>query len=220
MVRSVRIASFGFVLTLLAACGTPATPAAPLPPTSVLPTRVAIQSTTQNGTPALAVAAAPTSVPPTAVSTLARPSASPTITLIPPTSTRLIATATTPSTATQAAAAAPGGDVAKGQVLFAKGVEGQPAIPACSSCHYVDNDQILVGPSQKGIASRAASRVPGQDAATYIRTSIINPNAYIVPNEGGHIYAAGGQSLMYQNYAKDLTPQQINDIVAYMLTLK
>ncbi len=220
MFRSARICLFALTLTLLAACGTPATPAPALPPTEVLPTRIAILPTTQNGTPATVAPAAATIVPPTTVPALAKASATPTITLIPPTATRQIATATQLSTATQAAAAVPAGDVAKGQVIFAKGVEGQPAIPACASCHYVDNDQILVGPSQKGIAVRAATRVPGQNAATYIRNSIINPNAYIVPNEGNHIYAAGGQSLMYQNYAKDLTPEQINDLVAYMLTLR
>ncbi len=54
----------------------------------------------------------------------------------------------------------------------------------------------------------------------YLHTSIIKPNAFVVPNEDQKAYSVGGQSLMYQNFAKDLTPEQIDDIVAYLLTLK
>ncbi len=49
-------------------------------------------------------------------------------------------------------------------------------------------------------------------AAEYIHQSIVDPNAYVV--EG---FAEG---LMYQNYAQDLTEQEINDLVAFTLTLK
>jgi hypothetical protein len=52
----------------------------------------------------------------------------------------------------------------------------------------------------------------GYVAADYIRQSIVEPNAHIV--EG---FAEG---LMYQFYGTDLTEEQINDLVAYTLTLK
>ncbi len=71
---------------------------------------------------------------------------------------------------------------------------------------------VIVGPSQAGLATRAETRVAGMSAADYIHQSIVEPNAHIV--EG---FAEG---LMYQNYATDLTEEQINDLVAYTLTLK
>ena len=63
-----------------------------------------------------------------------------------------------------------------------------------------------------GVASHAGQRVSGQTAEQYLRTSILDPNAYIVPG-----YAANG---MYQDFAKVLTDKQVNDLVAYLLTLK
>ena len=71
---------------------------------------------------------------------------------------------------------------------------------------------MIVGPSQAGLATRAESRVPGQSAEDYIRNSITHPNDYVV--EG---FAEG---VMYQNYATDLTADEIDDLVAYTLTLK
>jgi len=49
-------------------------------------------------------------------------------------------------------------------------------------------------------------------AEEYLKESIITPNAHVT--EG---FTAG---VMYQNYGKDLTEQEINDLVAYLLTLK
>jgi hypothetical protein len=71
---------------------------------------------------------------------------------------------------------------------------------------------VIVGPSQAGLATRAQSRVAGMSAADYIHQSIVEPNAYVV--EG---FAEG---LMYQFYGEDLTEQEINDLVAYTLTLE
>jgi len=220
MTRLLRVLLPLLVLTFTAACGTPATLViAPLP-TLVLPTRVAILPTAGGTEPtrAPAVAVAPTTLL-TIVPTRVRPAASPTITLIPtkaPPSATPLPSPTTPPTADPAAE--------RGQVLFAQGV-GTEGVPTCASCHYVDKDDPFTGPSQKGLARRAGTRVAGQDAATYIRNSIINPNAYIVPNQkdaagNDHIYGVGGQSLMYQDYAKHLSDAQVNDLVAYLLTLR
>ena len=52
----------------------------------------------------------------------------------------------------------------------------------------------------------------GQTAEQYLRTSNLDPKAYIVPG-----FAANG---MYQDFAKVLTDRQLNDLVAYLLTLK
>ncbi len=216
MTRLIRIGFVGLVLIVLTACGSPAVPVV-LPPTSVLSTEVGLQPL-NGGSNGNVVAAAPT-IAASPRPTLFRPSATPTITLIPPTTTNQPPTATTAASPTIAATTGIAGDAVHGEVLFKA---GNGTAPSCATCHSVADDTILVGPSQKGIASRAASRVPGQDAATYIRTSIVNPNAYLVPNppDGIHVYAAAGNSLMYAGYAKDLTPQQIDDLVAYLLMLK
>jgi cytochrome c553 len=104
------------------------------------------------------------------------------------------------------------GDAANGEKLFASATIGANNAPGCITCHSLEPDVVIVGPSQAGLGTRAATRVPGQSAEDYIRESITVPNAYIV--EG---FTEG---VMYQNYATDLTEDQINDIIAYTLTLK
>ena len=81
-----------------------------------------------------------------------------------------------------------------------------------------------MGPSLAGIATVAAGRIRapdyhGQatDAAGYIRESIVDPNAYVLP---GPTYSAGGRSLMPGDFAQTLKPEQVDQIVAYLLTLK
>jgi hypothetical protein len=62
------------------------------------------------------------------------------------------------------------------------------------------------------IGAEAGSRVSGQSAADYLRSSIVEPQAYVV--EG---FSAG---IMPATYVDVLTEQQINDLVAYLLSLK
>ena len=207
MLTRSRLALLGVVMLVLTACGSPAS-IVTLPPTPVIPSRVPlIGSTSATTGNATTVAAQPTAtltqVPPTQAPT--EPAATPT--------RRSFATATPNVTAVP-------GDAAAGEALFANGI-GDAAIPTCASCHnVVDDGTVKTGPLMAGIASRAGTRVKGQDAYTYIHTSIINPNAFLVPNQGNQVFAAAGTSLMFQDYAKALTPQQIDDLVAYLLTLK
>ena len=49
-------------------------------------------------------------------------------------------------------------------------------------------------------------------AEDYLRQSIVEPNAHIT--EG---YTEG---VMYQNFGEELTNSQINDLVAFLMTLK
>jgi mono/diheme cytochrome c family protein len=115
-------------------------------------------------------------------------------------------------TDTTAEEPAPVGDAANGEALFAQPVIGANNAPGCITCHSLEPDVVIVGPSQAGLATRAETRVPGQSAEDYIRTSITEPNAYVVE---GFV-----EGLMYQNYATDLTPEEIDDLVAYTLTLE
>lgn len=202
-----------FTILALTGCGTLATPVAEVVPTreavTLAPAVIeAMNSAADEGPAQVAVepTEAPTDIPPTEVPPTEAPTA------IPPTAT---ATATaTPLPPTEAPAAS--GDVANGELLFANGKE---AAPACVTCHMIEQDMALVGPSMVGIADRAATQVEGESAEEYLYKSIMEPNAYLVPDTETNIYAAGGTSLMFQQYADYLTEDEANDLVAYMLTL-
>jgi nitric oxide reductase subunit C len=106
----------------------------------------------------------------------------------------------------------------KGEVLF------KSSPPACFTCHSVAPGVNLAGPSLAGIGHRAAERVKSpdyhgeaKDAAGYIRESILKPSAYLVP---GAIYSANGRSFMPDNFEKLLEDDQVDDLVAYLMTLQ
>lgn len=97
----------------------------------------------------------------------------------------------------------------------------------CASCHDVKNPFPggFICPNLGNIAVEAERiiRLPeyhgsATDAASYIRESILNPNAYLVP--GDAYRASNGSSVMPKNFGKLLTPKQLDDLVAYLLTLK
>ncbi len=100
----------------------------------------------------------------------------------------------------------PSGDVARGAALFAESVSGAPT---CASCHTVD-DQTLIGPGLQGYGARAAMRVPGQAAGEYTYHSITQPASYVVGGFG---------NTMYAQFGRQLSAQQIADLIAYLLTL-
>ncbi len=104
------------------------------------------------------------------------------------------------------------GDASRGKELYQKSVLGPKAAPGCITCHSLEPDVTLVGPSHAGIASRADSIVPGLSAEEYIRESIIHPDA--------HVKEGFFPGIMYQRYGEDLTEQEIRDLVTFMLTLK
>lgn len=82
----------------------------------------------------------------------------------------------------------------------------------CKVCHSLDKDVTIVGPSFYGLADRAANRIPGMSAEEYIRQSILEPDAYVVPD-----FPKG---LMVQNFIEILTENQTDDLVAFLMTLK
>jgi cytochrome c len=112
----------------------------------------------------------------------------------------------------EAGAGEAAGSAERGKELFDRTMIGANAAPGCATCHSLDQGITIVGPPLAGIASRAEEEVPGQPASEYLHESIVEPDAHVV--EG---FAAG---VMYQNYGRDLSGQEIDDLVAYLLTLK
>lgn len=87
----------------------------------------------------------------------------------------------------------------------------------CAGCHGEPGGAGLVGPNLGGVATRAATRVPGQSAEEYITNSIVNPNDYVVAECPNGPCAPG---LMPQTYGQTLTEQELNGLVQYLLTLE
>lgn len=81
----------------------------------------------------------------------------------------------------------------------------------CGSCHATTPDTIIVGPSLAGIATRAETRIPGQDAHSYILSSIMRPDEHLVE---------GFENLMPNNFGRKLTGEEIDAVSVYLLTLK
>ena len=99
-----------------------------------------------------------------------------------------------------------------GEELYNGTAIGAASSPGCITCHSLEEGIRIVGPSHAGLGSRASTVVAGQTAAEYLKESIVNPDAHIT--EG---FAPG---TMYGNYSKELTDEQIDALVAYMVTLK
>jgi len=91
-------------------------------------------------------------------------------------------------------------DIARGQSIYSQ---------RCASCHAIADGVTLVGPSFWNIANRAGERIEGQNAREYIRNSIINPGDFIVE---------GYQDVMQKNLAEVLSSDDINAVIAYLIT--
>lgn len=81
----------------------------------------------------------------------------------------------------------------------------------CASCHSLEPGVDITGPSLAGIADRAWQRIPGVGPEAYIRASILYPSNYIV---------AGYADLMQKNFGEQLSSQDIDDLIAFLMTLE
>jgi mono/diheme cytochrome c family protein len=96
---------------------------------------------------------------------------------------------------------------------------GQFVNSGCGGCHMIEGLEGAVGqvgPDLTNIATVAGTRVDGQSPEEYIRTSILNPGAYIVEQCPPGPCA----NVMPANYGETLATQALDDIVAYLLTLE
>jgi nitric oxide reductase subunit C len=113
-------------------------------------------------------------------------------------------------------AALPAGSTPRGRALFSQAtIRGTSG---CVQCHSLARYKVIVGPSLWGVATRAGRIVQSPDypgAATtaeqYLRESITRPDA--------HVTSGFAHSVM-PDWLTVLDEQQIQDLVAYLMTLK
>lgn len=108
--------------------------------------------------------------------------------------------------------------VAQGEAIF------RNVAHACSTCHSIQRGVVMAGPSLAGIGTRAAEQIgspdykgKAKDAASYIRESITEPSAHLVP---GPTFSAAGLSFMPPGLEKTMTAGQLDQLVAYLTSLR
>lgn len=110
------------------------------------------------------------------------------------------------------------GDPANGQVIFNQSYDTAVGPWICASCHSVTEDgQRLVGPGLYGIYDHTPERIAetgDADGVEYIRNSILHPQDYIVLGDPPY-----PENLMPPNYEELLSEQELNDVIAYLLSL-
>ena len=98
---------------------------------------------------------------------------------------------------------------------------------ACVACHSTTPGVTLAGPSLAGIGSRAAETVANpqyagtaQDPEGYVRESITQPSVHLVPGANFATAPVDGISLMPADYDTRLEDEQLDHLVAYLMTLR
>jgi mono/diheme cytochrome c family protein len=84
----------------------------------------------------------------------------------------------------------------------------------CAGCHNLNEPQTdtnrgPVGPHLGNLHETAPTRVPGEDAVTYVHNSIVAPNAFIVPGYSANIMPA--------NLDARMTDEELDLLVAWLL---
>ena len=178
-------------------------------PTPVTPTATATATHTLTPTPMPTATSTPSPVPPTETPTLI-----PTSTEAPTAGAAAGVVAGMPADFEAKVAAA---DPEMGMTIFNTSHDlpsGQ--VWMCSQCHSVTPDEMrLIGPGLWNVGVRAETRVAGQDAITYIYTSIVHPNDYIV--QGDPAYP---ENLMPNDFGQIFSEDDLANLAAYLLTLQ
>jgi mono/diheme cytochrome c family protein len=110
---------------------------------------------------------------------------------------------------TQAVTPAPPGSTeepAPGEQVAADFNAGmQIYLAQCASCHGAQEG---VGPSLADMKDVAASRVEGKSAEEYLRESILDPSAYVVP---------GYEDIMPKTFGEQLTVSDVDSLVQFIM---
>ncbi|MEE8401159.1 MAG: cytochrome c [Candidatus Hydrothermarchaeaceae archaeon] len=110
------------------------------------------------------------------------------------------ATTTAPPATTEAPASVPVGNIDAGKEVFSG--------KTCSVCHFIKGDYEVGSP----LIAPELSDIGARKDAAFIKESILDPNAVVA--EG---YTLG---MMPQNFGDQLSEVELNDIVAYLSSLK
>mgnify|MGYP001028058806 FL=1 len=105
--------------------------------------------------------------------------------------------------------------VAEGDPVVARGKVAYQA-NACLGCHDWPGRAGVTGPDLAGLASRRAQAAPDLDAGQFIRVSILAPSAHLAPD----CPPGPCPDMMPRTYGDDLPQEDLDAIVAYLLTLE
>lgn len=224
----------------LTACGSTPAPASGTPSSQNLPTRTAteIPTVASTTTPTLQptridaqasstphFTATVLATPPTTHTIAAETTPSPTVTQSLPTATipRNTATPNLPTVTATAGTAALvfpsefSRNKTRGAALF--------QTMQCTGCHIMPTAGRRVAPDLSHIATDALEIIHRPDyhgqatsAPQYIFESIMRPNAYVLPPF--NTLTIDGTSIMPKDFEQRMTPEQIQDVIAYLMTMK
>lgn len=219
-VRALFVLMNIMMMGVLVACGAEATPRPTFEPTATFERQVV--EVEEEAEDVVVVAQEPTE-PETEVMTEGEESdgevvqeetEEPTLTPEPSTPTPEPAPTSTPEP-TEEPEAEPAGDPAYGEFLF----NNQPSSTTeqmCITCHNPTEPEPGTGPYLYGIANVAGERVEGLSAREYLYQSIVNPDEFIAPPQEGQEWNEG---VMPASWEEDLSEDDINAIVDYLMTL-
>ncbi|MBI4286824.1 MAG: c-type cytochrome [Chloroflexi bacterium] len=80
----------------------------------------------------------------------------------------------------------------------------------CFLCHAVGGAGGTRGPDLSHVATVASKRRPAMSAEDYLKESLLNPSAYVVPTFDN----------IMPPIAQRLPPEKLNDLLTYLMTLK
>lgn len=83
---------------------------------------------------------------------------------------------------------------------------GKETFGQCAGCHGAQDG---AGPALTGMGARAATRVEGMSAEDYLHEAIVDPGAHVVE---------GFSNIMPGDYGESLSEQEIQGLIAYILT--
>jgi cytochrome c2 len=104
------------------------------------------------------------------------------------------------------------GNASEGQKIFNSLSVGSE--PGCVTCHSLEPGKVVVGPSLAGIATDAEGDAAERGISTeaMLKIMITDPNDEVV--EG---FLA---DTMPQDFGSELSKQQLDDLIAFLMTLK